>query len=211
MKTKAIFLIISFSLLFGFITQAQKLSYGVSGGVDLVGVYIPGKFAVQNNTYPYDNIITYNINGYFAYKSKGIFGVSIEPGFMIKGAKNELHEALWGDELIKIRDSYLQLPVLINFHISDRFYFSSGFEFAYMIKYYSLQANNTELHTLPKQRFQLSGMVGINYEVMKNIDIALRLNHELPYYREFDVFFMYYAQFLVRYKLNKTLADKITK
>ena len=211
MKTKAIFLIISFSLLFGLASQAQKLSYGLSGGIDYVGFHVTEKYVSLNGENPTEPLLSYNINGYFAYKSKGLMGLTIEPGYMLKGYTWENSYWSYFDEPAKFLSSYIQVPILADFHISKHFFISSGIEFAYLMSSKVVVGETTQKFDLPDKRFQFSGIIGVNYEIMKNLDIALRYSHELPYYRDSDNTFMHYVQFLVRFKLNKTLIAKTPK
>lgn len=208
MKTKAISLIIAFTLLFGLLSQAQKLSYGLSGGIDYIGIHSTEKFESLSGEDIFDPMLTFNINGYFAYKSKGLIGISIEPGYMRKGMITNQKGVWITEDPVKLIYNYIQLPILADFYISDHFYISAGFEFDYLFELKAVAGNMTENYELPDQRFQLSGMAGINYEIMKNLDIALRYSHELPYYRSHDYIFSNYVQFLIRFKMNKPLTDK---
>lgn len=211
MKIKATFLIISFSLLFGLISLAQKLSYGLSAGIDLVGIHVTEKYVSLYGENTSEPLLSYNINGYFAYKSKRLMGFTIEPGYMLKGYSRENSYWSYLDEPAKYLSSHIQLPILADFHISKHFFISSGIEFAYLMSSKVVVGETTHKFDLPDKRFQLSGIIGLNYEIMKNLDIALRYIHELPYYRNRDYSFMHYAQFLVRFKLNKTLIAKTPK
>jgi hypothetical protein len=187
MKTIQIF--IGFILLSTFGIYAQNIMYGISAGLDVANEQYIG-----NKTYPNESLspmISYNANAYIGYKSQGYWGLSIEPGFMQKGYM--LHYA---NNNMRIKCNYLQMPIFVNIYFTDKLFISAGPEIAYFLwnRYaYVLKGRNN---------LELSGLIGINYNISKKIDIGLRYNHGITSISTMTKLYNQYFQLLLRIKFK---------
>src|SRR5665811_747062 len=121
---------------------------------------------------------SFNINGSIEYKISKIWGIEAEPGFIRKGGTvdgiNRYHST------IKMRLNYIQLPILANLYITKKFFVSIGPEFAYMINSQgNLPDNGTGFDDFKENAFEISGLMGLNYSIYKEVDIGFRYNHGL--------------------------------
>ncbi len=179
MKTKIYFLM-NGTFLFLFLElslNAQSFKYGVLGGFDIVKAHMTNMPDKEYTSKFYDPMISYNVNGYFGYKSEGFWGISIEPGFIQKGGAQKFDKETKEDD-VRVELNYIQIPVLFDVYLNSRFFFSIGPELAYMVnaRAKSIDFNN-DIRTSYTREFEISSLFGINLNVIKNIDIGLRYNH----------------------------------
>lgn len=159
-------------------TFAQNFKYGLQGGIDLSNMIVTNLPDSLANQFDIEPIITYNINGYVGFKSKGFWGLSIEPGFMQKGAiyKNE------NDNKSRIKINYIQLPVLFDIYLYKRISLSIGPEIGCMFSAKSKTDYETfDVGNIYNNKFELSGLIGFNYNLLKNIDIGVNYSRGLTY------------------------------
>lgn len=117
---------------------------------------------------------SYNVNGYIEYKISGKWGLSAEPGFIQKGGIVRFGVNHYMS-VIKLRLNYIQIPVLVNFHLADKFVISMGPEFAYMISgEEKLPSVATGFSQFKENAFELSAMAGFSYRITEHLDIGLR-------------------------------------
>ncbi len=202
-------------------TFSQQVKFGIIGGIDISNVKTQGKrayfqFRHLNHRFVavnYHPLLTYNFNGYVAFRSKSCWGFSLEPGFMRKGsilkydsANKNLTTTYWLN--------YAQFPFSVDFYLSDNFFISIGSEISYLLK-----------STIKDQRFvehshnnlELSGLIGMNILLSERIDIGFRYNQGITnlsnaYWKIFDssediltVDFQEinkYYQLFIRYKIK---------
>jgi hypothetical protein len=166
-------------ILSGLKLHAQGFKYGLEAGFDVANSHVTGLLSSGRMYYP---MISYNINGYLGYKINGLIGVSIEPGFIQKGGLEK------GNPDFRVQNNYIQIPLLIDYFINDKFYLSLGPEFAYLINAKAKSTNKTnDITKYYDRRNELSGLIGINYNIYKGFDIGLRYNHGLTYYSKVDL------------------------
>jgi hypothetical protein len=148
-------------------THAQKLKYGAVAGMDLTNWISTNLPAEYNSSIFKEPLISYNVNFYMGYRWSDHLGNSIEPGYIRKGI-NRGH---------KIMLHYVQLPLLTDFYVVDRFFVSIGPELGYLLNAKTNQEGLYNVTDIFDNRIELSGVVGVNYNINKNFDVGLRFNH----------------------------------
>lgn len=176
MRLKRFSLLIMLLILLPGVNNAQEFKFGGLSGITA------SKIFVNNNSFDLyeeiDPLISFNINAYIAYKSKKFWNIAIEPGFIQKGYNTSVNtDYIQGDA--KIRLNYIQLPLLAELYISNKLYFSLGPEFAYMLNAKYKVLKKRDITDIYDNRFEISGLIGINYNIYKNFDIGLRYNRGL--------------------------------
>jgi hypothetical protein len=177
-----IFLLISIPYL---MINGQKIKYGLTIGFDVANSHVTNRLKGDDSRVFYP-MLAYNINGFIGYKSQSFWGLSIEPGFIQKGGfrKNVISYSsgvmYQGD--ISYRLNYIQFPILANLFINNKLYFSIGPELSYMLSAKAkFDSFSTDITSSYDNKFELSGTIGVNYSIWKNIDIGIRYNHGLTY------------------------------
>lgn len=209
MKTKT-FIILSGLLLFtSYRLYSQDFKFGFLGGMDIAKSYLtdlPDNSAASE----YYPMISYNLNGYIAYKTAGIFGISAEPGFIQKGFIQKYE----GSNL-RFQLNYLQIPVFADIHITNKIFLSVGPEFAYLLnaKIKPVNDKGDKIDLYDKRKFEISAIAGLNYEITNKFDAGLRYSRGLTYTVELNYTdanghlvanpkeFNQYFQLIVRYKI----------
>ena len=170
MKTKLIFFIIG--LFIGSLanSNSQNLNFGLFAGFDRVNILQPKLKPDQKGT-GFDPINSYNINCFLSYKNKGLWGLSLEPGYIIKGSGyglNSRHEF-----------KCLQFPLLVDVYILKSLYLSIGPEFSYMFSARGINptsGTDVDVSDQYNKKFELSGFIGISYTIFKGIGIGIGYN-----------------------------------
>jgi hypothetical protein len=151
------------------ILNAQDLRYGLLGGFDVVTIRQTP--LAPHQLFTINPITSYNINGFLSFKSKGVWGISIEPGLIQKGGLNYKS---------RVEFKYLQMPIFVDIYILRRLSLSIGPEFAYMISAKSINPNSiSNISGIYDRKFEFSGSIGLNYILGKRIGIGLKYNHGL--------------------------------
>ena len=210
MKTKTIqtLLIAAFITLTGSV-QAQKISYGVLGGIDLMSNQVTNS-AIRSIPAPDINpSLSFNANAFVEYKSSGIWGVSVEPGFIRKGGYDEVGTAEYNTDVSLILN-YLNMPLLLNVYLGDKFYLSCGPELAVLLKGQSkISGSRFDIGQLYSRKLEASAQVGLNYSLTEHFDLGLRYNHDLTYTSKWIDYptdeqskeYNQYLQFIVKFRL----------
>ncbi len=180
--------------------HAGVFKCGLLSGIDRVSIRTKGDF--YREKIKYDPVISFNINGCLSYKSEGFWGFSVEPGFIQKGEK-----AIYPEEntlsTYQYTYNYVQIPVLCDLYLTDKLFLSAGPELSYRIK-------NTGID--PVSEYSL--LIGLNTNILKNIDLGFRYNYGLTYFKkylsmsetgeykgDYEEYFRYLQLFL-RYTIN---------
>lgn len=170
----------------GLILKAQEIKFGVQTGLNLSNIHVTNKEEFTDENKVYSPVLLFNANGYIGFKSKSFWGLSIEPGYIQKGGlrKNQMvrsENVLYMPQDYKYLYSYIQLPVLLDLYFTKRLFFSVGPEFAYLInskaKSKSFSFDLTDFH----EKFEISGTIGLNYNLCKNIDMGLMYTHGITH------------------------------
>lgn len=170
MKRKTILLLTLLSI--GQCIYAQHFKFGLQAGLDITKSYLIDLPEEITENLTISPMISYNINGYIAYKGNSFLGLSIEPGFIKKG-RNQ-------NDGVKYHFNYIQLPILAEIYLTDKLFLSVGPELGYLInvKVKSEDAPDYK-NDLYDKKFELSGLIGINYSIIENFDIGLRYSRSL--------------------------------
>ena len=208
MQKTSFILVFVFILFLGKFLNAQKISYGGQVGIDMVSVQVLSKYDYLLNQDLIHPMLSFNANAYLAYRSKGVFGISIEPGFIKKGSfKDADKQNDYSSEAKKIIFNYLQIPVFADFYV-NRWVFSIGPELAYLLSIKNIATDEVTINNDIDKPFQLSMMAGITYHINDKIDLSIRYNHELPYYKDPILIYHHYLQFLIRFKIDRDLSQE---
>jgi len=173
--TKRIFIIAVLLIIISNMTvSSQNSRLGVIVGFDIANADLINQPIDKDFYYP---MIAYNLNAYIGFKKSEFWGLSFEPGFIQKGMLRKNSEYNTRTNL-----NYIQLPILMDYYIIDKFYISIGPELSYMINAKAKSEDNSvDMTNLYDRRMELSGLVGVNYQITDNLDMALRYNHGLTY------------------------------
>jgi hypothetical protein len=172
MRTKS-FLALSGLILFSVLNiRAQDFRFGILSGFNITRTNI-SEYTISNFTYKgdyLDPMASFNINGYIGYKSRSFWGLSLEPGYIKKGGSNP------NNHNSKFHLNYIEMPILVNFYFLKRFYASVGPGISYLINEKFKYKSESEDIPVSGNKFEISGLIGLNYNIIKNIDIGLRYN-----------------------------------
>jgi hypothetical protein len=180
MKTKKITSLV-LGLLLAIGLNAQEFNFGITAGFDIANARLtnkPSSYGAYRTYYP---LTAFNINAHFGFKSNSFWAITTEPGFIQKGGVIR-YDDNYRDKDAKLISNYIQFPVLIDFYLTKKLSLSIGPEFAYMIGTKAKSKENSkDITDLYDNKFEISGLIGINYSVFKYIDLGLLYNHGLTY------------------------------
>lgn len=218
-------------------TNAQNFEYGLELGLGMSAIHMSDIPSGIFYTRMYGPIPIYNINAFVSYRSKSFWGLSVESGIIQKGGIQLFDSRMSNSQIIHnnvfVVERYIQVPVLYNIYLGKRFYFSVGPELAYRLSegvsstntvnntdmsvtaYKSLGHNVVADNILPdeERRFEISGVLGINYCVNKKFDLGLRYSYgfnnlvdvtwvdKLGYFLGHSSTHNQYLQFLMKLKI----------
>lgn len=175
------------------ILNAQKFTYGVQAGVDVVQLRSNGALAgvdvvqLRNNA---DPTVGCNINGYIAYRINDRLGFAVEPGYVDNGLISRTDFTL--DLIGRYNDHYLQMPVLAEVYFFERLFISVGPEISYRLDHFVLDIDRTEL----------SGLGRIQYRMFDKFDLGLGYSRGFTcVYSEMEKWKYHYLQLFVRYRI----------
>jgi hypothetical protein len=186
--------------------HAQNFEYGIETGIIFAKSYLANADNLELfGADTFDPISTLNLNGYLGYKGIGKFGLSIEPGYIQKGMKNQESS---------FKFNYFQVPLMVNFYLSERFYFSAGPELSFLMNSIKKTGKiKTDFSDDIDHAFEVAALAGFNYKITRNIDIGIRFSQGLNSFDEeswldssfendkIPGYYHRYFQLLLRYKL----------
>lgn len=203
MKTKIVLLTLIVFVLMQLNAVAQKINYGIVAGVDMANLNTTGIGTID----PFKWMPSFNVNAHVGYQSNTFWGLSVEPGFIVKGGATE-------DPETKMKLNYLQMPLLVDFYLNERVSVSCGPELAYLLSAKQEWERETyDLEDWYNKKFEFSGVVGLNYKITRNLDLGVRFNlgltqiSEAKYFDENGIRFSnakeynQYLQCFVRFKI----------
>ncbi|MFW5872634.1 MAG: porin family protein [bacterium] len=173
---KKILLSLTLPLIFALNCHSQDFHYGLMAGLNLSKIHsqvptLVGLTPEEEALYVYDPIITYNVNAFAQLKFLKYFGISVEPGFIIKGGENEPEPGL--DSKYKI--NYLQVPVLGEIHPLKWFYFSLGPEFGYALSAKTITGGtSSDVTDQLTSKTEISGVFGVNVIFYQKFGLSLK-------------------------------------
>jgi hypothetical protein len=124
-------------------------------------------------------MLSYSINAFVGYRSSSFWGVSVLPGYIQKGSSSE---SGFAGETTRGRSQlhYINLPILVDLHFFNKFCFSIGPEFGYLLK-----ANgkgdgfNNDISWQYDNKFELAIQGALTYNVWGGFDIGANYSHGL--------------------------------
>ena len=140
---KIIFIAVAL-LAFGFANAQDDMSFGVKGGLDLVGI--------KADSYS-ESLTGFFVGGFVEFGITDQF--TLQPGL-------NYHTASKTVEDVKIKANFLSIPVLVKYAIAEKFKLMAGPSL-----YYSLESDDDD-----KTRFNLD--IGAAYEITENFFVEPR-------------------------------------
>jgi hypothetical protein len=190
---------------------SQNFSFGLKSGFNIVDVIN----ATNNIKLPSKG--SYHLELFGNYQINKLFQLQIEPGFIEKGS--------WATSSKEWREKYgyITCPFLLIARPIKRVNIEIGSEFNYLI-YAKLKSPDGKLSEHPQREyfyeFEISGVLGISYNYLKNNQFGMRLSRGLtqiwdssqfmfPYnppkfYNRYIEFFLRFPLFYLHKKENAT-------
>ena len=182
-----------------------QIKYGLQESLTISTVNI------QNNEYVNASpVLGYNLSGYIVFKNQSGLGLSVEPGFTMKGC----NRSYGVNNNFRTKLGYLNVPVLINGYITDNFIVSTGLEMGYMlVSRYKTVDGTTKVKSIYNKP-EVSVLVGLTYKMASSFDIGLRTGRGLTTSRVEQItdsnanahisksYNRCLMQLIIRYKLN---------
>ena len=103
-------------------------------------------------------------------------------GYILKGSETSL-EKYPDFPKYKYKLHYLTLPILVNYNIVDKLSLGIGIDLSYLIKGDYVRIYDTKDFS----SFDLSGVVGIDYSILKFMDIAVRYGYGITPVISFEI------------------------
>jgi len=103
--------------------------------------------------------------------------------YMQKGSKKESY--------YKCSLQYAELPLTLRYFYFDKIDIEAGFSFGYLIKQYE-ELEGYEIIDAPSfNKFDWSGILGINYKISDKLSLGAQLNYSLKYVRPLNTNYTY--------------------
>jgi hypothetical protein len=100
------------------------------------------------------------------------------------------------------KQNYISMPIILNWYFSDKFYLFIGPEIQYIASAITKLDGEKHSYNNLDQRLRLNGIIGLNYQLLQNMDIGLRYANEIPYRSDYSFYFLnYYVHFVAKYRL----------
>jgi len=226
MRKLIILIITGLFLHLGLNLQAQNINYGLVAGYVCANAHV-----IKSNEYAtriFYPMHSFNVNGFIEYRFQGNWGIIVEPGFIRKGGDVDGENHYLGRFNLQL--NYIQLPIMANLYYTDRFNIFFGPEFAYLINkdgnlpslpdtFTPVEKEAYKMFTpFEENAFEISGMIGVSYNIINNIDVGFRYNHSLTQFSVtswinhrypvghgimgYSKVYNQYLQFIVRYKIK---------
>jgi len=182
MKKITFVLIIFLALNSGLILKAQELKFGVITGLNISRRQVTNIKDYTDESKIYYPLLMPNANMYIGYKSKSFWGLSFEPGYIQKGGLRKDFAVQIGNtsyipQDVKYISNYIQMPVLLDLYFTKKLFISVGPEFAYLINSKVKSQIYSFDMTENFQKIEIAGVIGLNYNLIKCIDIGFQYNH----------------------------------
>lgn len=166
------------------IVEAQKFMLGVQAGLNFSDIQIAEKDAPEGAEFNYSPVMLFGANAYMGYRSASVWGLSFEPGYIIKGGQKHYDKLQVGDMLfasqnMKYTSAYIQLPVTIDAYITDRFSVSLGPEVNIFLSSKAESQDVSYDTSYGNEKYELCGIISTAYSITDNIDVRLLYNHSI--------------------------------
>lgn len=190
MKKIALLTVVLFAIFAQIKGQEKNTIFGLQSGISLANIQIVGDkyniYGTDDDLISYNPALSFNINAYIEFQREGMWNLSLEPGYIRKGA---IQNSFGTTEDYRLILNYIQMPILANFRIHNRISLSIGPEIAYLINAKVGERGNSKQsfdisHSYEDYRrflLELTGLVGLNYEIFEKTEIGIRYNHGILY------------------------------
>lgn len=180
-----IFLIVTFLILTSAsVLQAQKFYVGLQTGLDISTKHISNKDDFTEEKKIYSPLTMFNVNAYLGFKSNSFWGLSIEPGFIRKGGQRndltlQIDDMLFAYQDVKYISNFIQLPLMVDFYITDKLFLSVGPEFDLFLSS-KQESQDLSFDTSGEHdKLDISAGASAGYSITKNFDVRLLYNHSI--------------------------------
>lgn len=176
-KVPKVLLITGLSLLIGCKLQAKQVHFGFSTSLIVSNARIANKIDIYRDYRVFYPLYGFNLEGFAEYKLSNRWRIQSGLGYLKKGGIVRFGVNHYTN-IIDMKLDYLQMPLLANYYITDRFFVSMGFELAYLISSENkLPYPGTGLVQFRDNAFEISGLAGVNYWISKKLGVGIRYNH----------------------------------
>lgn len=196
----ALTLIIAISYNFSY---AQEHQFGVQSGFGISGIHDKDKIFHYSQREPKPGF-GYSFNLFYTYKFNQKIGFTIEPGYLSHayGAKYFAQNSANNSTRSSYKKNYISMPITFNWYFTDKFYLTVGPEIQYVVSVMTKINGERQTFENLNERLRLNGIIGINYQLLTNLDIGLRYANEIPYRSDYSFYFLnYYVHFVAKYRL----------
>ncbi len=139
---------------------AQGFSFGVKTGIDLAR--ISAHFKSSDKPGHSDPVIGFNINAIIEYRMANKFGVTMEPGYIRKGYLKD-----WGNSVTMKIFNYLQVPILLDYHVTEKLAISIGPEIGFSL--------DGPYFFVRREKVDLSAVLGVSYRLVEHFEAGLKI------------------------------------
>ncbi|MCA6078850.1 porin family protein [Fulvivirga sedimenti] len=164
-------LLFSFLLVAGFFSvQAQEL--GVKGGIQLSN--LKESFDGQSETY--DMAFDFHVGVYGEFSLSDLISIQPEIVYSREGAKVSEE-----DETVRLQTDYIQVPVIVKFHVGERFNLQAGPQIGFQVAA-KAKSDGNSINLKDFIDFKnpvIAGAAGLGYEVSEAIEVGGRYNFGL--------------------------------
>jgi len=176
--------IIMLTLLLTICAKAQELKYGIMAGLDFASISITNASGSSFSKVSYPTL-TYHLNGFLEFKSDDWWGIGLEPGFIKKGGGLDISYSNGSNRINSYNSreySNIELPVILNIDLNQKFYLSTGLGLDYTIsttennRYRSVTLPNYEILPIMDNKFSCSAILGMSYRLNDTYEISIRYN-----------------------------------
>ena len=160
----------------GYITFSQEVYLGLKGGYSISNISSDGG----------NDISLKRLHGpQFGFVVSGKrtnfpVGLSIEPGYILKGTKTNL-------DSVNYRFHFINSPILIDYYPIEKLKFSIGPEVSYLAKAKNILNDSTSTKLIDyDKKWEFSGALGVSYSVSFFMDLGFRFNTAFTQSSDFD-------------------------
>jgi hypothetical protein len=177
---KYFFVLLSLLLVSNMFAFGLNNRYGIQAGLNITNIRLITMrdiYGTEDVLISYRPMKTYSFNVYFRLYQIGDFYITLEPGFIQKGAIEKIYGKTPESRNML---NYLQLPVLVNADLFEKVILSLGFEIDFLINARLRQINHSDSQVSYAYDYSRwnnsSALIGIGYKFNRLIDIGLRYN-----------------------------------
>jgi hypothetical protein len=155
--------------------SAQNFRLGVQGGIDLTQLRYVDLIAEPNTRGSWGPVVSGNANLYLGFRFTEKLGLALEPGFIQKSANFRSFPVGQAQFL------FAYLPILAQWKLTDQFSLVWGPELSTPLrsrgKRADIQSNLAEHPAWQIAWLEVSGTIGVEYALLRQLDLGIRYNH----------------------------------